>query len=225
MRRGLTLWGLAVFCVLVLLGSPAAFWVRGFSWPAGWAPQGVSGTLWQGQAQRMGQLSALSWSLSPSLDGVLGEWRGVALEHQWQLRLKGWPWAWNARLEALGHVPQAATAVRVAGNWQGHVQVHGAGAHCVNSEGELFAPRLALLAPWGMPLGAARLSLDCQASVRLKASLLQPGMHQLGFDGDLPARRAALSGDFEEASELAALLRQFGLLQSTQRHFAKTLDW
>lgn len=225
MRRALALWGVAVFLVALLLGSPAAFWLGGLPWPPGWAPQSVSGTLWQGQAQHLGQLSALRWSLAPTLAGGRAELRGVALEQQWRLQLDGWPWAWTARLDTLGNGPQADTPVRLAGDWQGHIQLRGARATCLSSEGNLSVARLDLLAPWGMPLGAARVDLDCQTGIRLRASLLRPGAHRLGFEGDLLARHGTLSGDFEAQSELAALVRQFGLMAPAERQFARALDW
>ena len=225
MRRALTLWGVTVFVWVLLFGSPAAFWLGWLPWSQGWAPQGISGTLWQGQAQRLGQLSALRWSLAPTANGVKAELRGIVLEYQWHLLLNGWPWAWTARLEAPGHRPQAATALRMAGAWQGHLLLRGTGSRCLSSEGSLFAPRLDLLAPWGMPLGAARVSLDCRSRVKLQASLVQPGAHRLSFDGDLQARHGVLSGDFETESELAALVRQFGMMTPVERQFGRPLDW
>lgn len=225
MRGALTFWGVTVFVLVLLFGSPAAFWLGWLPWAQGWAPQGVSGTLWQGQAQRLGHLSTLRWSLAPSTNGIKAELRGVALEYQWHLQLKGWPWAWTARLGTPKQRPQGASVVHVAGAWQGHLLLRGAGTSCLSSEGSLTAPRLDLLSPWGMPLGAARVSLDCRASVTLQATLVQPGGHRLGFDGYLLGRHGVLSGDFETQSEIAALVRQFGLMTATQRQFSTALDW
>ncbi|TLX61341.1 hypothetical protein DN824_01045 [Stutzerimonas nosocomialis] len=224
MRPALLVWALAVFVLVALAGAPAAFWSRWIPWPEGWAPQAVSGTLWRGQAERLGALAPLRWRVRLA-DGPALEVSAGALQRDWHAVVRGWPWAWQATLEDGGPGPASGELVRLEGAWQGSVLVRGQGRRCVAAEGGLHAPRLVLIAPWGMPLGRGDLELDCTGPPRLNARLERAGHHRFALTALRDARRSDLAGSVEPGSELAALLRQFGLIDAGQQRFETSMSW
>ncbi len=223
MKRWLVIWGLVVFTFAVLLGSPAAFWARWVDWPDGWQPQAVSGTLWQGQAQQIGPFGPVSWQLV--IVGPGADVRAGALQRQWRLQVRGWPWQWRASLEEDGSTATPEQPVALEGNWDGRIEVRGRGQRCLSSEGSLIAPRLDLLSPWAMPLGEGELTFDCMGQPRLLARLERSGQHRFALDANLEARSTELNGTVENESELGGLLRQFGLLGQGQQDFQTRFDW
>lgn len=223
MNRWLVVWALIVLIIIVLLGSPAAFWARWVDWPDDWQPQSISGTLWNGQTQQIGPLGPVSWQLKlagPGADVQVG-----ALQRHWLVALRGWPWKWQASLQDGGSTATPEQPVRLEGQWEGRIDISGRGQACESSVGSLVAPQLDLLSPWAMPLGHGEISLDCAESPRLHARLEQPGQHRFDLRADLTARTTELSGTAAKASELGGLLRQFGLLGQGQESFQTRFVW
>jgi len=222
-KRWLVAWGLIAFAVVVLLGSPAAFWARLVDWPNGWRPQSVSGTLWDGRAQQIGPLGPVSWQLG--LAGPVADVQIGALQRRWLVTLRGWPWQWQASLRDDGSTATSEQQVQLEGEWGGQVDIRGRGQECTSSSGSLTAARLDLLAPWAMPLGKGELRIDCSGSPRLHARLEQAGQHRFVLVANLSARTTELEGTATNASEFAGLLRQFGLLGPGQEAFQARFGW
>ena len=199
-RKGVA-WVLLVFGLTLLVELPASWVARGLGLPM----QDARGSLWQGQAQRLGPVGPLRWSVQP--------WRLQATAQAgfqgqgWQLRAEGWPWRW--RLEAAAMGPQATVAAdyRLAGQWQGTVRMHGAGRQCQGSEGRIAVADLALSEPWLLGLGQGWVEMDCRNGWRLRGQLTQQGQHQLAMDADLPGRRVQLVFELQPDAALTPLLR------------------
>ncbi|MGE8384594.1 MAG: hypothetical protein ACN6PL_13100, partial [Pseudomonas putida] len=107
-RKGVA-WILLVFGLTVLVELPAAWVARG----AGLPVREASGSLWQGQAQQLGPVGPLRWSVQPwrlQATAQLG-FQGQA----WQLRAEGWPWRWRLEATAMGAQATVATDYRLAG--------------------------------------------------------------------------------------------------------------
>ncbi|MFF7063235.1 hypothetical protein [Pseudomonas sp. NPDC008258] len=201
MSRKAVAWVLLVFGLTLLVELPAGWVARGFDLPM----QAARGSLWQGQAQQLGPVGPLRWSVQPwrmQATAQLG-FQGQA----WQLRAEGWPWRW--RIEAAAMEPQAtvATDYRLAGLWQGVVRMQGEGRQCLGSQGRVTVTDLALSAPWSLGLGQGWLEMDCRSGWRLRGQLAQQGQHQLSVDADLPARRAQVAFELQPESTLTPLLR------------------
>lgn len=149
-------WFSLVFLVSVLAGLPAN-WLL-----APMAAQGVSGSLWQGQAQRLGQVGPLAWHWQP--------WRlqaqvNLGFQGQdWQLKVAGWPWNWTAAVEPLQRTLAMPLSYRLTGEWTGRIEVQGSGRQCQGSQGEIAGHNLALVAPWSVPLGATRVRLIARSA-------------------------------------------------------------
>lgn len=201
MSRKAAAWVLLVFAVTLLVEPPASWVARGLGLPM----QDARGSLWQGHAQQLGPVGPLRWSVAPwrmQATAQLG-FQGQA----WQLRAEGWPWRW--RLEAAAMGPQATVAAdyRLAGQWQGAVQLSGVGRRCLTSEGRVTVSDLALSEPWSLGLGQCWLEMDCRSGWRLRGKLAQQGQHQLAVDADLPGRRAQLVFELQPEAALTPLLR------------------
>jgi len=194
-------WLVLVFALTLLMELPADWLARGLGVPV----RDVSGSLWQGQAQQLGPLGPLRWSVQPwrlQANAQLG-FQGQA----WQLRAEGWPWRWRLEATAMGPQMTAATGYRLAGQWQGTVRVQGAGRQCRTSEGRVTVTDLALSEPWSLGLGQGWLAMDCHSGWHLRGQLVQQGQHQLGVDADLAGRRAQVVFELQPEAALTPLLR------------------
>ncbi|SPO53403.1 Type II secretion pathway protein GspN [Pseudomonas sp. JV551A1] len=199
-RKGMA-WVVLVFVVSVLVELPANWVVRAFGLPM----RDASGSLWQGQAQQLGPVGPLHWTVQPwrlQVNAQLG-FQGQA----WQLRAEGWPWRWQLEARAIGAQVTVATDYRLAGQWQGALRVQGAGQQCRASEGRVTVTDLALSQPWSLGLGQGWLEMDCRNGWHLRGQLAQQGQHQLAVDADLPARRAQVVVELQPEAALTPLLR------------------
>ncbi|WP_460416632.1 hypothetical protein [Pseudomonas sp. microsymbiont 2] len=197
MSRRAGAWLCLVFCLTLLA-----------QWPARWLGlplQGVTGSLWQGQAARLGVVGPLRWDLNP--------WRMQAqvwLGFQgqgWQVRLGGWPWHWQAEIEALGAWPTVAQSLRLGGQWQGVMRLQGAGRQCRQAQGRVTVNDLALVEPWSLGLGRGTLEMHCQEGWRLSGKLQLPDQHLLVLDADLLGRRATATVEVQPEAALTPVLR------------------
>jgi len=194
-------WVVLVFVVSVLVELPANWVVRAFGLPM----RDASGNLWQGQAQQLGPVGPLHWTVQPwrlQANAQLG-FQGQG----WQLRAEGWPWRWQLEARAMGAQVTVATDYRLAGQWQGALRVQGAGRQCRVSEGRVTVTDLALSQPWSLGLGHGWLEMDCRSGWHLRGQLAQQGQHQLAVDADLPARRAQVMVELQPEAALTPLLR------------------
>ncbi|MCC9005352.1 general secretion pathway protein GspN [Pseudomonas putida] len=199
-RKGMA-WVLLVFGLTLLVELPAAWVARG----AGVPLRDASGSLWQGQAQQLGPVGPLRWSVQPwrlQATAQLG-FQGQA----WQLRAEGWPWRWRLEATAMGAQATMATDYRLAGLWQGAVRMQGAGRQCLGSEGRVTVSDLALSEPWSLGLGQGWLEMDCRSGWRLRGQLAQQGQHELFVGADLPARRAQVVFELQPEAALVPFLR------------------
>ncbi|MEN5036206.1 hypothetical protein [Pseudomonas sp. TWI929] len=199
-RRGVV-WVVLVFVLTLLVELPASWVLRAFGLPA----RDVRGSFWHGQAQQLGPVGPLRWTLQPwrlQADAQLGL-QGQA----WQLRAEGWPWRWRVEASAVGAQATVATDYRLAGQWQGVLRIQGAGRQCRASEGRITVTDLALSEPWSLGLGQGWLEMACHSGWRLRGQLAQQGQHQLAVDADLLARRAQVVFELQSEAELTPLLR------------------
>ncbi|PYB72633.1 general secretion pathway protein GspN [Pseudomonas sp. LB-090624] len=199
-RRGMA-WSVLVFVLTLLVELPADWVARAFGLPA----RDVIGSLWQGQAQQLGPVGPLRWTLQPwrlQANAQLG-FQGQA----WQLRAEGWPWRWRLEASAVGAQATVLTDYRLAGQWQGTLRVQGAGRECRSSEGRVTVTDLALSKPWSLGLGQGWLEMDCHSGWRLRGQLVQQGQHQLALDADLPGNRAQVAFALQPEAALTPLLR------------------
>ncbi|CAI8787445.1 type II secretion system protein N [Pseudomonas donghuensis] len=210
-------WFSLVFLVSVLAGLPAN-WLL-----APMAAQGVSGSLWQGQAQRLGQVGPLAWHWQP--------WRlqaqvNLGFQGQdWQLKVAGWPWNWTAAVEPLQRTLAMPLSYRLTGEWTGRIEVQGSGRQCQGSQGEIAGHNLALVAPWSVPLGATRVRVDCSVGMHLLAQLQLQGQHQFELDADLRQRRGRLQGAVEPGATLAPVLLSAQWLKPDDSRLSRRLKW
>ncbi|MND52073.1 Bacterial type II secretion system protein N [compost metagenome] len=210
-------WFSLVFSLTVLAGLPAR-WLL-----APVAAEGVSGSLWQGQAQRLGQVGPVAWHWQP--------WRlraQVELGFQgqsWQVKVAGWPWNWSAAVEPLQRTLTMPSSYRLTGEWSGRIDVQGSGRQCRVSQGEIAGRNLALVAPWSVPLGATRVRIDCTAGMHLLAQLQLQGQHQGELDADLLARRGNLQGEVTPGTALYPVLLAAGWLKTDGTRMNRNLRW
>ncbi|MDR2307269.1 MAG: type II secretion system protein N [Paucimonas sp.] len=201
MSRRHTVWLGLVFGLCLLAELPAVWLARGLGVPA----EGVVGSLWQGQATRLGPVGHLRWELSP--------WRLQAqawLDFQgqgWQVSLAGWPWRWQGELVALGARPAFDQGYRLVGLWQGSLRVTGSGGYCRQSEGRLVVEDLALVEPWSLGLGRGVLEMNCPVGWQLVGELGLAQQHQMRLDVDLVGRRARLDLQVQPEAALTPVLR------------------
>lgn len=201
MSRRRLLWCGLVFTLTLLVELPAAWVTRG----VGLSALDVSGSVWQGQAQQLGPVGPLRWTLQPwrmQANAQIG-FQGQA----WQVRAEGWPWRWQ--LEAAALTPQATALLdyRLAGQWQGALRMQGSGRQCRSSEGRVSVTDLALSEPWSLGLGQGWVEMDCSAGWRLRGILVQQGEHELKLEADLEKRRARVMFNLQDGSALTPLLR------------------
>ncbi len=219
MSRRAWLWALLVFALTLLVELPARWLLAPLPVPLA----GISGSIWQGQAERLGDLGPLRWQWQP--------WRARAQAsagyqgQRWQLQLAGWPWAWRASLQPTADPQTLATGYRLAGQWQGLIEIKGSGARCLSSEGSVQAPELALLAPWQLELGQARLALDCSTGWKVAGQLSLAGQHQAELAADLLARQARLTGRVEPGAALQPLLVSGQWLAPGGNQVARSIRW
>lgn len=201
MSRGAVAWLLLVFSLTLLVQLPASWLVRGF----GVSAAGVSGSLWQGQAQQIGPFGPLQWTLQPwrlQGQGALG-FQGQA----WHVQVRGWPWRWEGEVRPAAAQVTVPAAYRLAGQWQGSVRVQGAWRQCLASDGRLTVTDLALSEPWSLGLGQGRVEVQCRGGWHLLGQLLQPGQHQLDVDADVRGRQAQIAIALQPDAALTPLLR------------------
>lgn len=219
MSRAIVAWAVGVFALTVLVQVPAAFVARQLGWPVGWQPEGVSGSLWDGRAARIGALGPVQWRLRPWAQDVqlnLG-----FQQRTWRLSIHGWPWRWQAQLAPRSTGTHTATLFVLDGEWEGHLQINGAGRSCRSTQGTLLGHDLALLSPWTVNLGNTRIQLQCTKGLRLLAQLQLDAEHSLKLDVDPQGQRARLDGHVEPGAALTPLLVQARWLQPTAQTFSK----
>lgn len=219
MSRRRWLWALLVFGLTLLIELPARWLLA----PLPLAQAGVQGSLWHGQASRLGDLGVVEWRWQP--------WRlrlqvDAAYQRQhWQLRVNGWPWSWRASLQPGASDAVAVTRYQLAGQWQGALNMQGRGLSCMAAEGSLQANDLALLAPWQLQLGHVQLRMECQGGWLLLGQLQQAGQHQAELRADLLTRRAKLTGRIEPDSALQPLLVSARWLPAGGTQVARDIRW
>ncbi|NMZ10039.1 type II secretion system protein N [Pseudomonas proteolytica] len=217
MSRALITWAVLVFALTLLLELPATFVARQIPWPAGWQPSGVAGSVWHGRAARVGALGPVEWHLRP--------WKAqVNLGFQqriWALSVQGWPWKWQAQLAPRAVNALPAPMFVLDGRWEGRLQVNGAGASCRNTEGQLVGHDLALLSPWLVKLGNARIELQCSDGLRLLADVQLAAEHH--FKVQAAAKRLQVDGQVEPGAAVTPLLVQARWLQPAAQSFSKVL--
>ncbi|SDH80116.1 general secretion pathway protein N [Pseudomonas flavescens] len=219
MTRRAWLWGLLVFALTLLVELPARWLLAPLPVPLA----GISGSIWQGQAERLGDLGPLRWDWQP--------WRLMAQGsagyqgQRWQLQVSGWPWRWHASLQPASDPHTLATGYRLAGQWQGMIELTGSGARCLSADGHLQADGLALLAPWQLDLGQARLALDCRAGWKLAGQLSLAGQHHAELAADLLARQARLTGRVEPGAALRPVLVSAQWLAPGVTEVARSIRW
>jgi general secretion pathway protein N len=219
MKPGLWVVAAVVFTLTLVLNVPAAFVARFIDWPAAWQPQAISGTLWSGRMNQLGAIGPLSWELRPWLGR--GDISGGFQRQVWDLHASGWPWAWQMQLVPAAPMVTPVAAYMLDGRWQGKLVIQGRGAHCSASEGELRGEDMALLVPWTVVLGSARLQLACGDAVKLLATVQRAGEHQ--FEANLQpfARRVEIKGRVAAEASVTPLLVQAGLMKAGETRFEK----
>lgn len=219
MTRLCWLWALLVFATTLLVELPARWLLAPLPMPLA----GISGSLWQGQAQRLGDLGPLNWHWQPWR--LRGEASVGYQGQRWRLQVAGWPWAWRASLQPDRDPHTLATDYRLAGQWQGRIGLTGSGSRCRSAEGHLQVDGLALLAPWQLDLGQARLALDCSAGWKLAGQLSLTGQHHAELVADLLARQARLTGRVEPGAALQPVLVSAQWLAPGGTEVARSIRW
>lgn len=219
MTRLRWLWALLVFVMTLLVELPARWLLAPLPVPLA----GISGSIWQGQVERLGDLGPLRWNWQP--------WRLSAQAsagyqgQRWRLQVSGWPWAWHASLQPASDPHTFATGYRLAGQWQGSIELQGRGTRCLSANGNLQGEGLALLAPWQLDLGQARVTLDCRAGWKLAGQLSLAGQHQADLAADLLARQARLTGRVEPGAALQPVLVSAQWLAPGSSEVARSIRW
>ncbi|MBN0975831.1 general secretion pathway protein GspN [Pseudomonas hygromyciniae] len=217
MSRGVITWAILVFALTLLLELPATFVARQVPWPAGWQPIGVAGSVWNGHATRVGALGPVAWNLRPWKAQV-----GLGFQQRfWALSIQGWPWNWQAQLAPRAVNALPAPMFVLDGHWEGRLQVDGAGTGCRKTQGELVGQDLAVLSPWLVKLGNARIALQCRDGLRLLADLQLPAEHHFKIEAD--PRRLQVDGQIEPGAAVTPLLVQARWLQPAAQSFSKVL--
>ncbi|MFC6340206.1 general secretion pathway protein GspN [Pseudomonas sp. CCM 7891] len=214
-------WGGLVFVLTLLLELPAAFVARQLDWPPGWQPGGVSGSVWDGRATRLGVLGPVEWKVRPwAQDAQLN----LGFQQRiWELSIHGWPWNWQAQLAPRAVSALPPTTFVLDGSWEGRLQVNGAGRTCRTTEGALLGHDLALLSPWMVNLGSTRVELQCRDGMRLLADLQLPAEHSFKVQADPQRQRLQVDGRVEPGAAVTPLLVQARWLQPPGQTFSKVL--
>ncbi len=219
MSRSGWLWVVLVFSLTLLVQWPANWLVRGLALPA----EGVTGTLWQGQAHQLGDVGPLRWHWQP--------WRLQAAAQfgyqgqQWEVQLRGWPWDWQARLQTLGIQHTAEAGYRLAGQWQGAIHLVGAGRRCQAAQGRIAVDDLALVAPWSLGLGQGWLQVDCSQGWHLTGQLGLAGQHRVALAADLLVGQAKLQVELQADAALLPLLRSSQWLGPQATRLERRITW
>ena len=221
MTRKLWILGASVFILTLLLNLPAAAVARLINWSPGWQPQAVSGTLWDGRLERIGVIGPLAWRLQPWFGHARLE--GGFQQQAWALAANGWPWAWRAELIPGAPLVAPASGYALDGQWQGSVHVQGRGSRCTAGSGELLGHDMALLSPWMIVLGNARLTVECRNSLQLLVDVRREGEHRFEGRMDPFAQRAQISGEVRPEASVTPLLIQSGMLKTGESRFERTL--
>lgn len=219
MNRRARLWVALVFGLTLLLELPASWLARALALPA----EGISGSLWQGQARQVGEVGPLHWHWRP--------WRLHAQARlgyqgqEWEVQLRGWPWDWHAQLQALGRRPSGGSEVRLAGQWRGTIQLRGGGRQCRHAQGRIAVDDLALVSPWSLGLGQGWLQVDCSQGWHLLGQLALAGQHQAALDADLLARQAQLQVQLQADAALLPILRGSRWLDAGETRVQRQVSW
>ena len=215
MSRSAVAWMLLVFGLTLLAGLPA----RWLSSAAPWPVDGVSGSVWQGQAVRVGALGPVSWRLRPWSVQVQAGFQA----QRWRVEVDGWPWAWQATLVPAGPVGHLALPYRLSGEWQGQVQVRGAGGRCVAATGQVWADELALVAPWSLALGRGEVRVECAQGWTLLAQLALAGQHRMTLEAGVAG--ATLAGRIEPGAAVYPVLVGGQWLGQGSEALRRTFRW
>ncbi|WP_248917123.1 general secretion pathway protein GspN [Pseudomonas entomophila] len=208
-----------VFCLSLLVELPAVW----LAWLSGLPAQGVVGSLWQGQAMRLGAVGPLRWELRPwRRDAQV--WLGFQGQG-WRLHAHGWPWHWQAEVEALGAQPSVAQNYRFAGQWQGALHLQGSGRRCSEAQGRIEVNDLALAEPWSLGLGQGGIEMNCADGWHVSGYLAQDGQHRLAVEGDLLARRAQVNIDVQPDAALTPVLRGVQWLGAEALQGQREIRW
>ncbi|MHC6227072.1 hypothetical protein ACYU03_20255 [Pseudomonas sp. X10] len=219
MSRRSLLWGMLVFGLTLLVELPASWLTRWLALPV----EGVSGSLWHGQARQAGPVGPLRWDWQP-----WRLWAQAQFGYQgqaWQVQLQGWPWNWRADLQADGAQPTALSDYRLAGQWRGAIHLLGAGRQCRGAVGRIAADDLALVAPWSLALGQGWLQIDCSDGWRLVGHMALAQQHQAALDADLLARQAQLDVAVQADAALLPLLRSSQWLGPEATRLQRRITW
>ncbi|MBF8721642.1 general secretion pathway protein GspN [Pseudomonas guariconensis] len=217
-RRG-WVWLVGVFCLTVLVELPAGWVLRGLALPVA----GVSGSLWRGEARQLGEVGPVRWHWRPWHREIEA---GLAFQGQgWRVRLAGWPWQWQAELEALGPQASVASAYRLAGQWQGLVRLQGNGSRCHQAQGRLAVEDLALAAPWSLGLGQGSLEVECDQGWRVLGRLALAGQHSAELKADLLGRQAQVDLHVQQGAAVTPLLRGARWLGPEATRVQRLVKW
>ncbi|HKS12496.1 MAG TPA: hypothetical protein VJS90_05600 [Pseudomonas sp.] len=219
MSRRASLWVALVFGLTVLLELPATWLARALALPA----QGVTGSLWQGQARQVAEAGPLRWHWRPWRLHAQA-WFGYQGQ-EWEVQVRGWPWDWHAQLQALGTQRSADSAYRLAGQWKGAIHLQGAGQQCRGAQGRIAVDDLALVAPWSLGLGQGWLQVDCSKGWHLAGQLALTGQHQASLDADLLARQARLKVELQPDAALLPVLRGSQWLDAGATQLQRRISW
>ncbi|MBJ9976805.1 general secretion pathway protein GspN [Pseudomonas sp. S75] len=219
MRERVLLWPCLVCAASLLVELPA-------HWPVAWAgvpASAVQGTLWRGQAARLGDVGPLRWRFQP---GQLRAQLWLGYQGQdWHAEVSGWPWHWRGRIEALASAATVTPGYRLAGQWQGQLDLTGRWRRCVDAQGRLQTQALALVAPWSLDLGQGWLQMRCAPDWQLQGALDLEGEHRLDLDASLMARHARLAFAVQPQAALTPLLRGAQWLGPEAAHGERQLRW
>lgn len=213
-RKGLA-WALLVFALTLLAGLPARWLSPLLPWPV----EALSGTVWQGQAARVGAVGPLNWRLRPWAAQVQAAYQG----QRWQVEWEGWPWNWQFTAQPLGAAVSVTSVYRLSGDWQGRVQVRGVGRRCVAAEGRIAVNELALVAPWSLALGRGEVRVECGADWRVLVQLELAGQHALALQAGIAG--GTLEGQVETGAAVYPLLVGGQWLQPGSQAMRRTFRW
>lgn len=219
MSRRAALWVVLVFGLTLLLELPASWLARALALPA----EGVSGSLWQGEARQVAEVGPLRWRWQPWR--LHGQARFGYQGQEWEVQLRGWPWDWHAQLQALGARPGGVSAYRLAGQWKGAIRLQGAGRQCRGAEGRIVVDDLALITPWSLGLGQGWLQVDCSKGWHLAGQLTLAGQHQAALDANLLARQAQLNVELQADAALLPVLRASRWLDTGATRMQRLISW